>query len=259
MVTETQSRQLVASFGVVWVYSVAQSEGDFGAASSALAFFQRTWSSTRAVILANAGDPTAADRIVPRGLSVTGGWDADTRRAVSYTIEANLGPDLWTAAEFSAVPTTAGGIASWFTNRFEPLVSRNISVAAMDILLDFEALLDEDATLLQSNLQAMTTQVLSGVRVGEPEVIAAGNDPARSVIDATGSSGAVADAADAASEGSGASIDAGGTAIEVDPGVIIGYRRTAPTWQYAVIGLGALAFGGLAYYLWLYRQRRSAA
>lgn len=259
MVTETQRRQIKASVGVVWVYFVAQSEGDFGAASSALSFFQRTWPSTRAALLAFFG--SSAESVLPTGLPVTGGWTADTRDAVSLTLQGILGGEIWTDAEYNALPTTAGGIASWFNNRFDNLMQSSLADAELDLLWDFESLLDESTSLLQANLQAMTTQVLSGIRVGEPDVVAAGNDPARSVIDATGSAGAVADATNAATDDAGAAITAGGAELtEPEPVfTITGRTKAAPTWQYAVIGIGALAFGGLAYYLWRYRQRMGRA
>ena len=105
----------------------------------------------------------------------------------------------------------------------------------------------------------MTQQVLSGVSIGEPEVIRTGNDPAREVIGRTGSADALADAADAATEDAGTAITAGGTTdIPEDLlGTFPGDRPTASTWQYLVIGAGALAFGGLAY--WFYRQNKRRA
>lgn len=258
MVTETQNRQILASFGVIWVYAVAQTEGDFGSASSALAFFQRTWASTRAAILARAGGSAAANTILPGSLPLTGGWDAETRRAVSFTIEVSLPSGVWNAEQAAALPTTAGGIASWFNNRFEALVEANEPDEVFDVLWDFESLLDEDASRLPANLQAMTAQVLSGIRIGEPSVIDAGNDPAREIIDSTGTADAAIDAADAATEDAGTAITAGGTDIPEDLlGTFPGDRPTASTWQYLVIGAGALAFGGLAY--WFYRQNKRRA
>lgn len=256
MVTETQRRQVYASFGVFWVYAVAQSEGDFGAASSALSFFQRSWPSTRAALLAVHGP--AAESILPSGLPVTGAWTAETRNAASLTTEAVLRGTVWNDAEYNALPTTAGGIASWFNNRFDNLVQSSADDATLDLLWDFEGVLDQDARNLQSNLQSLTSQVLSGVVFGEPSVIDAGNDPAREIIDSTGTADAVIDAADAATDDAGTAITAGGTTYtDVPETLIFGKRPTASTWQYLVIGAGALAFGGLAY--WFYRQNKRRA
>lgn len=256
MVTETQRRQVYASFGVFWVYAVAQSEGDFGAASSALSFFQRSWPSTREALLGLYG--SSAESILPSGLPVTGAWTVGTRNAASLTIQGVLGGTVWSDAEYNALPTTAGGIASWFNNRFDNLVQSSADDATLDLLWDFEGVLDQDARNFQSNLQSLTSQVLSGVVFGEPSVINAGNDPAREIIDSTSTADAAIDAADAATEDAGTAITAGGTDIPEDLlGTFPGDRPTTPTWQYLVIGAGALAFGGLAY--WFYRQNKRRA
>jgi len=254
MVTETQSRQILASFGAFWVYVVAQSEDNFGAASSALAFFQRTWPSVRPALVAYFA--RADESLIPRALPVSGAWSADTRVATQALTLALLGDANFPESEENAFPTTAGGIGRWFNTRFSNLVQTALPSSELDTLADFEDLIDEGTAGLNMGLQALTTQTVSGVRVGEPEVIRTGNDPTRSVIDSTGSSGAAAAAADAAAEGSGASIDAGGTEIEIPEIRVVGRRAAAPTWQYVVIALGAVAFGGLAYTFWR-SQRRS--
>jgi hypothetical protein len=257
MVTETQRRQVYASFGVFWVYAVAQSESDFGAASSALAFFQRTWPSTRAALLAFFG--SSAESVLPSGLPVTGAWTADTRDAVSLTIQGILGGEVWTDAEYNALPTTAGGIGSWFNNRFDNLVQSSADEATLDLLWDFEGVLDEGASRLPASLQSLTAQVLSGVVFGEPSVIAAGNDPAREIIDRTSTNGAREAAVDAATDDAGTAITAGGTDIPEDLIMPVkGRRATASSWQYLVIGAGALAFGGLAYWFYLQNKRKAA-
>ena len=253
MVTETQERQILASFGVFWVYVVAQSEGDFGAASSALSFFQRSWPSTRSALVAYFA--RADESLIPRALPVNGAWSADVRVATQALTLATLGDARFPESEENAFPTTAGGIASWFNTRFDRLVQGALPTRDLDTLSDFEALIDEGVGQLPQGLQAMTQQVLSGVSIGEPEVIRTGNDPAREVIRSTGSADALADAADAATEDAGTAITAGGTTyIDVPETLIFGKRSTASTWQYLVIGAGALAFGGLAYWFWRARN-----
>lgn len=259
MAATTQDRRRIrASMGVVWTYFVALSEGDFAAGSSALTFFQRTWPSTRVAIVAY--NPGYED-VIPRALPVSGAWTNDTRLAVSSLLVTNFGSDVFNSPRIDAVPTTAGGIASWFNNNFEPFASAEASQDEFNVWWEFESLLDGGAAGFNIGLQSLTDQVLSGVTFGEPDVVATGSEPARDVIERTSTDTAVADAIDAAATGAGDSYTdpGGGTTIDTfDPLLVTGRRPPPPSpWRYLVVAVGAVGFGALAYYFWAYRQRRA--
>ena len=250
------NRRMLASLGALWVYFVAQSEGDFASGSSTLTFFQRSWAQTRAAIIAL---QPSFDASIPRSLPVSGAWTNDTRFAVLAVLTTYFGSTAFNETRQRAIPTTAGSVASWFNTAFEPFAVAELSRDDFDVLWEFEALLDEGMAGLNAGLSALTEQVLSGIRIGEPEVVSGGNEQTREIIDRTSSGGAVADTVDAAAASAGTSFDAagGGSAIEL-PGLTITGRRPSPPspWPYFVIALGAISFGGLAYWLYAYRRRK---
>jgi hypothetical protein len=234
------------------------SVSEWAVASSVLTYFQTSWVNVRPTVMAQLPPAmrTSLESVVPRSLTPDGTWGPRTRDAARAVTVLVFGAATYNVISTS-FPGTAAGIGTWFMATLEPY-DTTLPEDALEVLDSFVDETDDGPSYVTENMEGRTMEVVEGISVGMP-VVRAGSAPAREVIAETDSATAIFDAVASGGTSSGASIlepsRDPAAPITLDTMLITGERSTS-VWTYALWALGALTFGGLAWWAWGYRTRR---
>lgn len=248
-------RVLLAALGQLWAYWSALDRGDWTAATIVLTSYQRGWSAVRTELVANAGSArTAIENNAPMALAPNGQWDSASRDSAVYLIAVALGADTLRAV--GTIPANAGALAAWWRGSLVPRFPRSSEIGAALWAFDDDVRAD-DSVNAGLSVDAHSREVIDNIVIGPATFTNTGSSTASSVAAAATSSTTSVQQRAAASSGASIITSANEDRFTQLPATTItGRAQRWSAWQYFVVGLGFVTFGGLATLLWRVMQAK---